>query len=86
MKNGPERVMIEQRQQETRWRVLGGRARGSVGNRGGSLIGRNGVGKVLWKDISLITLIIQDSVHLSKYVTGVHFLMMTNGFSFLIVQ
>ena len=78
--------MIEQRQQEARWRVLGGRARGSVVNRGGSLIGRNGVGKVLWKDISLITLIIQDSVHLSKYVTGVHFLMMTNGFSFVIVQ
>ena len=85
MKSGPERVMIEQRQ-ETRWRVLGGRARGSVVNRGGSLIGRNGVGKVLWKDLSLITLIIQDSVHLSKYVTGVHFLMTTNWFSFIIVQ
>ena len=55
-------------------------------NEGKSLIGRDGVGKVLWKDISLITLIIQDSVHLSKYVTGVHFLMMTNGFSFVIVQ
>ena len=36
------------------------------------MIGQNGVGKVLWKDLSLITLIIQDSVHLSKYVTGVH--------------
>ena len=50
----------------------GGRARGSVGNRGGGVIGRNGVGEVLWKDLPLITLIIKDSVHLSKYVTGVH--------------
>ena len=72
--------------EEPRWRGLGGRARGSVGNGGGGVIGRNGVGEVLWKDISLITLIIQDSVHLSKYVTDVHFLMMTNGFSFVIVQ
>ena len=50
----------------------GGHARGSIGNRGGGVIGQNGVGKVLWKDLSLITLIIQDSVHLLKYVTGVH--------------
>ena len=51
-------------EEEPRWRGLGGRAQGSAGNRGGGVIGRNGVGKVLWKDPSLITLIIQDSVRM----------------------